>query len=150
MAKEIERKFLVRNDSYKAFAVGNDEIAQGYISTDPDGTVRVRLKGEKAFLTVKTRNQGCVRNEWEYEIPAADARQMLENCRGCIISKTRYYIPADDGLQWEVDEFHGTRQGLTVAEIELPSEDTAFAIPSFIGDDVTGDPAYYNSSLSKG
>ena len=112
--------------------------------------MRVRLKGEKAFLTVKTRNQGCVRNEWEYEIPAADARQMLENCRGCIISKTRYYIPADDGLQWEVDEFHGTRQGLTVAEIELPSEDTAFAIPSFIGDEVTGDPAYYNSSLSKG
>lgn len=150
MAKEIERKFLVRDDSYKALAVGSDEIAQGYISANPDGTVRVRLKGEKAFLTVKTRNQGCVRNEWEYEIPVADARQMLENCQGSIISKTRYYVPAGDGLQWEVDEFHGIRRGLTVAEIELPSEGTAFAIPSFIGDEVTGDPAYYNSSLSRG
>lgn len=150
MAKEIERKFLVKDDTYKALASGSDEIAQGYISADPDGTVRVRLKGDKAFLTVKTRNRGCIRNEWEYEIPVADAREMLENCRGSIISKTRYYVPAGDGLRWEIDEFHGARQGLTVAEIELPTEGTAFAIPPFIGDEVTGNPAYYNSSLSKG
>lgn len=149
MAKEIERKFLVVGDSYKALATRSDEIAQGYLSTDSDRTVRVRIKGGKAFLTVKTRNQGITRNEWEYEIPLADAREMLECC-GTVLRKTRYYVPAGEGLTWEVDEFHNPHPGLTVAEIELPSEDTPFAIPSFIGKEVSGDPAYYNSSLAKG
>ena len=149
MAKEIERKFLVVGDSYKALATMSDEIAQGYLSTEPDRTVRVRIKGGKAFVTVKTRNQGITRNEWEYEIPVADACEML-GCCGTVLRKTRHYVPAGEGLTWEVDEFHNPQPGLTVAEIELPSEDTPFAIPSFIGKEVSGAPAYYNSSLAKG
>ena len=150
MAKEIERKFLVNDESYKERAIGSERISQGYISTDPDRTVRVRIKGEKAFITVKTRNEGCVRNEWEFPIPVADAAEMLDACCGNVLSKTRYYVPAGDGLTWEVDEFHNLGTPLTVAEIELPSADAAFELAPFIGREVTGDARYYNSSLSKG
>lgn len=150
MAKEIERKFLVTDQKYKNLANREEEIAQGYISVDPDRTVRVRIKGCKAYLTVKTRNHGMTRNEWEYSVPVEDAREMLAECCGNILSKTRYYVPAGNGLTWEIDEFHGVHEGLTVAEIELPAENAAFSLPAFIGKDVTGDPAYYNSSLSKG
>ncbi len=151
MAQEIERKFLVVNDLYKSMACRCEEIAQGYLSAEPERTVRVRIKGEKAYLTVKTRNNGCTRNEWEYEIPLADAREMLAACCGTTLSKTRHYISAsEDGLVWEVDEFHATLEGLVVAEIELPAEETPFTKPAFIGDEVTGNPAYYNSALSKG
>ena len=149
MAKEIERKFLVNDDSFKQLATAKHHICQAYISADPDGTVRVRIKDDKAFITVKTRNHGCVRNEWEYEIPLSDAKEMIAACRGGVIDKTRYIIPADNGLVWEIDEFHGRHQGLVVAEIELPSEDASFALPAFIGQEVTGNPAYYNSSLSQ-
>lgn len=149
MAKEIERKFLVDSIEYRQLAVSSCEIAQGYICTDPDGTVRVRIKGDKAFITVKSRTVGCSRNEWEYEIPVADARQMMEICCKAVLTKTRFFVPAADGLCWEVDEFHGRHQGLVVAEIELPNEDTPFDKPAFVGREVTGDAAYYNSSLSQ-
>lgn len=149
MAKEIERKFLVLDDSYKAAAVRKIEIAQGYLSTDADATVRVRISDDAAWLTVKSRNYGAVRGEWEYAVPPGDAREMLASCCGCrIIEKTRYIVEAGNGLIWEVDEFHGRHQGLVVAEIELPAEDAVFAKAPFIGREVTGLPEYYNSSLA--
>ncbi len=147
MSKEIERKFLVTSSSYREAAVDAVELAQGYLNTDPDSTVRVRVAGPRGFITVKSRNIGATRNEWEYEIPVSDAREMLALCTGVLV-KTRYIVPATDGLRWEIDEFHGPLEGLTVAEIELPSEDTRFDRPSFIGREVTGDAAYYNSNLA--
>lgn len=148
MAKEIERKYLVKDDSYKGMATGIVEIAQGYLSTDPDRTVRIRIIGENANITVKTRNHGAERNEWEYEIPADEAKEILEEACVGFISKTRYLIPESHGLMWEVDEFHGANEGLKVAEIELPAPDAAFSLLPFVGEEVTGDPAYYNSNLS--
>lgn len=149
MSKEIERKFLVTDDSYKAAATDKLEIAQGYLSTDADATVRVRISGEKAWLTVKSRNRGAVRGEWEYAVPVGDAREMLASCcGGRLIEKTRYIVDAGGGLRWEVDEFHGRHQGLVVAEIELPAEDTPFVKAPFVGREVTGEPEYYNSSLA--
>lgn len=149
MAKEIERKFLVGDESYKALATENIEIRQGYLSTDPEATVRVRVAGDKAFLTVKGRNRGAVRNEWEYPVPASDAITMLTCCGGRTVEKTRWIVPAEKGLKWEVDEFHGRHEGLVVAEIELPAEDTPFVRPAFVGREVTGEPQYYNSALSQ-
>lgn len=149
MAKETERKFLVNDTSYKGLAVKAYEIAQGYLSVDADRTVRIRIKGNKAYITVKTRNVGLTRNEWEYEIPVDDAREMLSACVGIVITKTRYIVPATNGLYWEIDEFHGHHGGLILAEIELPCDDFSIEIPSFIGKEVSDNPAYYNSSLSK-
>ncbi len=107
----------------------------------------MRIKDDKAFLTVKGRNNGAVRDEWEYEIPVADARDMLERCAdGAVITKTRYIVPFE-GWIWEVDEFHGHNEGLIVAEIELPSADSPFRVPLFVGKEVTGNPAYYNSNM---
>ncbi len=149
MSKEIERKFLVVNDSYRALATGIIEIAQGYISTDPDCTVRVRLAGNNGFITIKSRNVGAVRNEWEYPITESAAHALLDSsCRSGIISKRRFIVPAENGLKWEVDEFGGNLHGLVVAEIEIPSEDTEFEKPAFIGDEVTDDPRFFNSALS--
>lgn len=149
MAKEIERKFLVTDDSFKALAIGKKEIRQGYLCVDPDSTVRIRITDSTAFITVKSRNKGCVRDEWEYAIPVSDASQMLDCCHGRTIEKTRYIVPAgEDNLVWEVDEFHGRHEGLVVAEIELPSSDTTFNPAPFIGREVTGEPQYYNSVLS--
>lgn len=149
MAKEIERKYLVVNDSYRRLATSAIDLAQGYLSTDVDSTVRVRVAGEKAWITIKGRNCGASRKEWEYSIPTEDARAMLaECCKGHLIEKTRYIVDAGKGLRWEVDVFHGRHEGLVVAEIELPTEDTPYTLPSFIGEEVTGNPAYYNSVLS--
>ncbi|MDE6854675.1 MAG: CYTH domain-containing protein [Muribaculaceae bacterium] len=150
MATEIERKFLVRDMSFMSLATSATELAQGYLSTDADATVRVRTCGDRAWLTVKSRNHGATRDEWEYPVPVEDALQMLERC--CAdrkIVKTRYIVDAGDGLCWEIDVFHGRHEGLIVAEIELPAADTAFSRPDFIGREVTGDPAYYNSVLCK-
>jgi len=147
MAKEIERKFLVSGD-FRPFVVKSHHIAQGYLNTDPDRTVRVRRLDDRGFITVKNRNDGCVRCEWEYEIPVADAIEMLDICCGGI-EKTRCIVPAGNGLVWEVDVFGGRHKGLTVAEIELPTADTDFARPEWLGEEVTGDPAYYNSTLAK-
>lgn len=146
MAKEIEHKYLVVNDSYVHLASNRCEIAQGYLSTDPERVVRVRLADNSGFLTVKSKNHGAVRGEWEYAIPPDDARQMLGLCRG-YISKTRYIV-SFGGRVWEVDKFHGKNEGLTVAEIEIPSEDTVYDLPPFVGQEVTGKPQYYNSNLA--
>lgn len=149
MSKEIERKFLVKDHSFMTRAVGQTDMAQGYLSTDADATVRVRIAGGQAWITVKSRNRNAVRDEWEYPVPADDASSMLRSCCGTrIIEKTRYIVPAGNGLKWEVDVFHGRHDGLVLAEIELPAEDTPFDIPAFIGDEVTGDVRYYNSVLS--
>lgn len=149
MAKEIERKFLVKDLSFKAQAIRHTNMSQGYLSTDADATVRVRIAGSQAWITIKSRNRRAVRDEWEYPVPADDASAMLRNCCGSrIIEKTRYIVPACDGLKWEVDVFHGRHKGLVLAEIELPEEDTPFDIPAFIGEEVTGDSRYYNSVLS--
>lgn len=146
MALEIEHKFLVKNSDFKKSAVASIVIRQGYLCRDPERTVRVRLKGEKGFLTVKGKNSGAVRDEFEYEIPREDAERMLEMCLPPILEKTRYIVPFG-GKIWEVDEFSGTRTGLITAEIELRSESEKYEKPGFIGDDVTGNKAYYNSNL---
>ena len=147
MAKEIERKYLVTDTSYREAATEKRQIIQAYLNRDPKATVRVRVANDMAFLTIKGKNSGAVRDEWEYPIPLSDARAMIERCAtGRIIEKTRYIVPFA-GYHWEIDEFSGDLEGLTVAEIELPSADTEFQLPSFIGDEVTGNPQYYNSSL---
>jgi len=147
MAKEIERKFLVKNSSFKALAANVCRIRQGYLSRTPEATVRVRIADGKAFLTVKGKNRGAVRDEWEYSIPVSDADEMLQRCTpGRILDKTRYVVPFG-GDTWEIDEFHGDLSGLIVAEIELTAADATFGIPDFIGEEVTGDARYYNSNL---
>lgn len=147
MSVEIERKFLVINDDYKRMATSSHRIVQGYLSADPQATVRVRTLDSQAFVTIKSKTVGCSRGEWEYSVPLADAEEMLALCRSKI-EKTRWMIPFA-GYTWEVDEFAGRLTGLTLAEIELPSEDAAFAQPSFVGAEVTGDPQYYNSNLAQ-
>lgn len=148
MAIEIEHKFLVANDSYKSMATGKIEICQGYLNRNPDRTVRVRTVGEKGFLTVKGLNHGAKRLEFEYEIPGQDARRLLDLCEPPIVEKTRYLVPFED-LIWEVDEFHGNLKGVVLAEVELPDIEAKYEKPSFIGTDITGNPLYYNSNLSK-
>lgn len=148
MAKEIERKFLIKNHSYIGLSHKKVKIIQGYLSTDPDATVRIRIFGDKAFITVKSRNIGAVRSEWEYEIPLEDAEQILNESAKNILSKTRYFVDMPDGLTWEIDCFEGKLHGLILAEVELPDESAAFIRPTFIGEEVTGDPRYYNSILS--
>ncbi|MCM1504463.1 MAG: CYTH domain-containing protein [Muribaculum sp.] len=149
MAKEIERKFLVRNDSFKALASDAVRIRQGYLSTDKRAVVRVRIKGEQAFLTVKGENVGAVRDEWEYSIPKNDATDMLSRLSvGVVVDKTRYIVEFG-GNVWEIDEFHSPVKGLTVAEIELRNDNQSFAIPPFVGEEVTGDPRYYNSNIAR-
>lgn len=154
MAKEIERKYLVTDHSYRELATSVSRIIQGYISRRKEGTVRVRLRDDKAFLTIKGITDGISRDEWEYEIPSADARAMLAGvCEGKVIDKTRYLVPVD-GLIWEVDEFHGIAnplgdptEELTLAEVELPSADTDVKLPPFVGKEVSDNPAYFNSAL---
>lgn len=146
MATEIERKYLVKNDSYRDMASESVHIIQGYLNRDPDRTVRVRVKGEHAFLTIKGRNKGAARLEFEYPIPSEDARQLIRLCDGRVIDKIRHIVPYG-GFTWEVDEFLGDLSPLIVAEVELDSPDQDPPLPPFTGDEVTGDPRYYNSSL---
>ena len=143
---EIERKFLVAGE-YKAESFDATRITQGYISTTPGRTVRVRVRGEKGYLTIKGPVTGLTRFEWEKEIPADEAGMLMGLCSQ-VIDKTRYLVKASDGHVWEVDEFYGDNEGLTVAEVELGSEDEAFVKPGWLGDEVTGDRRYYNSSLT--
>lgn len=149
MAKEIERKYLVCNTDYKQLATSRAEIEQFYLSTDPKATVRIRITGDTAYLTVKGRNEGCTRDEWEYAIPADDAREMARLASATPVRKTRWIVEAGCH-KWEVDEFHGHLEGLTVAEIELTCADTRPPLPAFVGREVTGDPRYYNSMLASG
>ncbi len=146
MAKEIERKFLVQA-SWQPQAEGV-KIAQGYLSTVPERTVRVRIKGDKGYLTIKGKNQGISRAEFEYEIPLRDAEELLKLAEQPILSKTRYF-EQQDGFTWEIDVFEGENQGLIVAEIELPDEQAAFAEPAWLGKEVSGDVRYYNANLIK-
>ena len=144
MPTETERKFLLRSDGWRLGAVGK-AYRQGYLSTRP--TVRVRIAGEKGFITIKGAATGFSRPEYEYEIPVSDAAEMLETlCQQPIIAKTRYRVE-HAGHIWEVDEFEGENAGLIVAEIELESPDTPFEIPAWVGLEVTNDPRYRNSSL---
>ncbi|MCH5228808.1 MAG: CYTH domain-containing protein [Muribaculaceae bacterium] len=147
MAYEIEHKYLVINDLYKAMATGKLLIRQGYLNRNPDRTVRVRTMGEKGFITIKSRTHDAKRLEFEYEIPAGDASEILKLAEPGIVEKTRYIVPYE-GLLWEVDEFHGSLNGVVVAEVELPDNEIEYSKPPFIGEDITGDPQYYNSNLS--
>ncbi|MGN1246650.1 MAG: CYTH domain-containing protein [Muribaculaceae bacterium] len=147
MGKEIEHKYLVSGDGYKAMAVESRCIKQGYISRQVNGTVRVRTIGDSARLTIKGRTVGDARSEYEYAIPVSDAEEMLATlCAQPIISKTRYIVPFG-GNVWEVDEFHGALEGLTVAEIEIPASDYSYELPEFVGRNVTADARYYNANL---
>lgn len=150
MALEIERKFLVTSNVYKTLGQAV-YYRQGYITTKNEVTVRVRIAGEKAFLTLKDKPLGICRNEYEYEIPIKEAAEILEKfCDKPQIEKFRYKIPLPElNLCWEVDEFLGENIGLVVAEIELPTAETFFDKPSWIGEEVTGRPEYYNSQLCK-
>lgn len=147
MAFEIEHKYLVKDESYKEMASRKIHILQGYLNRNPERTVRVRMADDKGFITVKGLSKGDTRLEFEYEIPAEDARCLMEMCEKPVIEKIRYVVPFE-GFMWEVDEFMSPREGLVTAEIELPSSDTMYTLPDFIGEDVTGNPAFYNSSLT--
>ncbi|HZV64194.1 MAG TPA: CYTH domain-containing protein [Telluria sp.] len=146
MGVEIERKFLLAGDGWRA--LGTPQLLrQGYLSSDPARVVRVRVEGERAAITIKGRSVGATRGEWEYAVPLADANELLEQlCAQPIIEKYRSRIRYA-GNVWEVDEFLGANQGLKVAEIELGSEDQQFDRPDWIGEEVTHDARYYNSSL---
>ncbi len=146
MAFEIEHKYLVKDESYKDMAYTKVEIRQGYLNRLPQRTVRVRTKGDKGYLTVKGINEGDKRLEFEYEVPFKDALEMLEICEPGIIHKTRWLVDYEGNI-WEVDEYHGSHEGMTVAEIEIPDSSYKYTIPPFIGENVTGNPAYYNSNL---
>ena len=147
---EIERKFLVRSDAYKSQAISAKRIVQGFLNTDPDRTVRVRIKGKQGFLTIKGKSNasGTTRYEWEEAISVSDAEELLKLCEEGIVEKTRYVI-LFEGHAYEVDEFYGLNKGLTVAEVELKSEGEKFKKPSWLGLEVTGEIKYYNSQLSK-
>lgn len=148
MGVEIERKFLVR-DLAVVDGITGTPIRQGYLSVEPERTVRVRISGSSGFLTVKgiASEDGQNRAEFEYEIPVRDAEEMLDGLAvRPLIEKTRYRVPVE-GFMWEVDVFAGANEGLVVAEVELPSEATVVALPEWIGEEVTGDARYYNANL---
>lgn len=147
MATEIERKFLVSNASWDDGSPGT-RIAQGYLSTDPGRSVRIRLAAEQAWITIKGRTEGISRPEFEYSIPAEDAQELLSLCLSGIIDKTRYRIPFG-GHIWEVDVFHGANEGLVLAEIELAKESISPELPPWLGEEVSADFRFANSSLSK-
>jgi len=146
MGTEIERKFLMKDDAWRSLAKGT-KYRQGYLNSTKERVVRVRTIDDKGFLTIKGITTGATRVEYEYEIPDAEATAMLDElCEKPLIEKNRYKI-AFDGFTWEVDEFFGENQGLIVAEVELESEDQQFEKPDWIGEEVTGDPKYFNSNL---
>ncbi len=146
MGYEIERKFLVKDNSYRS--VKPDFFCQGYLNSDSERIVRIRQSGEKAFITIKGKNNGAKRLEFEYEIPVSDAQELFLLCEKPLIEKNRYKIHFE-GFDWEIDEFLGENEGLVVAEIELPTEDTSFERPDWIDEEVTHDSKYYNSNLVK-
>lgn len=148
--QEIERKFLVLNEAFKLTATNKKNIAQGYLNTNPNRTVRVRIANDKAFLTVKGKGNdtGMTRFEWEKEIPVNEAQSLLLLCEKGVIEKTRFEIPVGNHV-FEVDEFYGENQGLIIAEIELSDENEPFEKPSWLGKEVTNDERFYNAYLSK-
>jgi adenylate cyclase len=150
MGLEIERKFLVLGDAFKSDAINSTRITQGYLCSHPGRTVRVRIKGDKGYITIKGIGSasGVSRFEWEKEIPSVEVDELLKICEPGMIDKTRYEVKSGIHI-YEVDEFYGENQGLVVAEIELSSEEETFNKPDWIGEEVTGDSKYYNSMLSK-
>lgn len=147
MGKEIERKFLVDIDKIRPLLVNGTEYKQGYMTDTIEPTIRARVAGDKGFLTVKGKNDGCVRDEFEYEIPKADAEEMLNKYCPHVISKTRYCIPYMENI-WEVDVFKGSH-GMVVAEVEIDNPNVFLHMPEWITYEVTNDPAYYNSNIAK-
>ena len=147
---EIERKFLVKSTAFKAEAFKQTKIVQGFLTTNKKRTVRVRLKGELGFLTIKgvSSKNGLSRFEWEKEISKTEAEDLLELCKKGVIDKIRYEVKVNNHI-FEVDEFHGENEGLIIAEVELQEEEEAFAKPDWLGKEVTGKIKYYNSQLSK-
>lgn len=147
MATEIERKFLVRDDSWRSSSSRRLEIVQGYLANTDRGSIRIRVSGDEANLNIKSMTLGVTRKEYDYSIPAGDAREMLEElCLKPLIEKTRYYVEYN-GHIWEIDEFHGGNNGLVVAELEVENEDEAFDPPPWLGAEVSNDPRYYNVCL---
>jgi CYTH domain-containing protein len=148
MAKEIERKYLIDVEKWRKLEKApGQHYRQGYLVTDPQKTIRVRLTDTKGFLTIKGISVGAVRSEYEYEIPVAEAKELLDNFSVAELSKIRYHVGFKNKI-WEVDEFLGENAGLFVAEIELQSEDEAFELPEWVGKEVTEDERYYNSNLT--
>ena len=146
MGTEIERKFLVRGDAWRA--LGRAAVfRQGYLSTVKERTVRIRVVGDQGWITVKGLTVGATRAEFEYAIPVDDAHEMLELCAQPLIEKTRTVVDLGD-LQWEIDEFTGPNEGLIVAEVELQRADQEIDLPDWVGDEVTDDPRYYNANLT--
>ena len=147
---EIERKFLVQSEEFKAISFAKNEISQGYLNSNPERTVRVRIKGNQGYLTIKGKGNetGMSRLEWEMEIPVDEAKMLLNLCESGVISKMRYEVKFGNHV-YEVDEFFGENEGLVLAEIELKSEEEAFEKPDWLGEEVTNNEKYYNSYLSK-
>lgn len=150
MAQEIERKFLVKDNSFKELAYCFSRIAQGYICSGRGRTVRIRIRDNKGFLTIKgpAGENGLSRYEWEKELPLDEAKELMKLCEPGMIDKTRYLVRSGKHV-FEVDEFYGENEGLVVAEVELGSEEEAYEKPDFVGEEVTGDVRYYNSFLMK-
>ncbi len=146
---EIERKFLVTSNDYRLEARSKTSISQGFLSTDPERTVRIRIKGESGYITVKGKSnlEGTSRYEWEKEIPIKEAMQLLELCKETIVEKDRYEVEKG-AFVFEIDEFLGANEGLILAEVELSNEKESFPTPKWLGKEVTGNIAYYNSQLS--
>ncbi len=147
---EIERKFLVKSNEFKEQASSKARIVQGFLNTHPERTVRVRIKGDSGFITIKgiSNTSGTSRFEWEKSIEVNEAESLLALCEEGVLEKTRYEISLGKHI-FEVDEFHGENKGLLVAEVELNSEHETFEKPDWLGEEVTGDIKYYNSQLSK-
>jgi adenylate cyclase len=150
MAQEIERKFMVTSDAFKKSAYKQTRIKQGYLSSVPERAVRIRIQGERGYITIKGigNTSGASRYEWEKEIPMSEAEELLKLCEPGIIDKIRYEVKAGDHI-FEIDEFEGENKGLIVAEIELKNEDDHFEKPDWLGREVTGDVKYYNAMLMK-
>jgi adenylate cyclase len=149
MAQEIERKFLVKGD-FKSSSISQTRISQGYLSSVPERTVRVRVKGDKGFITIKGigNKSGTSRYEWEKEIPVNEVNELLKICEPGLIEKTRFLVKAGKHI-YEVDEFYGDNKGLVIAEVELSTEDEEFDKPSWLGEELTGNINYFNSMLMK-
>jgi len=149
MATEIERKFIVEKDTWRDAVASETRVSQGYLANNSNVTVRVRLKGQKALLTIKGATRGISRAEYEYPIPMDDAKTMLnELATGPVVDKTRYEVRVGEHV-WELDVFHGDNDGLIMAEIELGSEDEAFEMPDWAGTEVSDDARYYNVNLAR-
>ncbi|MCE7996033.1 MAG: CYTH domain-containing protein [Roseivirga sp.] len=146
MAIEIERKFLLSNSSWREEIYGSWQISQGYLSSAPERTVRVRILDQQAFITIKSKTQGTKRAEFEYEIPIRDARELILLCENSIIEKVRYLVKIENKT-WEIDEFAGDNQGLIVAEVELETEEETITLPRWVGKEVSDKPRYFNASL---